>query len=130
MKPTESVKILALAVAAYPGMSIPEGTPEVWHELLSDLDFPDCRAAVLQHARLNSTIVTPADIRRLVAAARSDRASRSLAIDGRLVRQTDPPPEWHEARKQLAARARRPQDSPFAVAMEQLAEALDGSAKP
>lgn len=126
MKPTESVKILALAFAAYPGMSIPEGTPEVWHELLKDVDFATARAAVLEHARNSSAIVTPADIRRISRAITERTRPRVPAIDPAQIRQTVPPPEWYELRKRFRSRP-RPGGS-FSEAMSAMAERLEQTA--
>lgn len=123
MKPTESVQILALAFATYPGMTIPDGTPDVWHELLKDLDFEAARQAVFAHARISSAIITPADIRKQAALLRERTAPR-LAIDPGQIRQTTPPPEWFDLKQKLAARPRKERES-FGSAMAALAAKLD-----
>lgn len=91
MSPDETVKVLATARAAYPGMSMVEGMPQVWHGALGDLRLAECQDAIVAHAKASSQIVTPADIRRLVQAARTDAALRSLpsGADDRV-----PMPDW------------------------------------
>ena len=70
MSPDESVQLLALARAAFPGMSVVEGMPLVWHGSLGDLQLSESVAAVIEHAKVSERIVTVADIRRLVVTAR------------------------------------------------------------
>jgi hypothetical protein len=85
MSPDECIKVLATARAAYPGMSMVEGMPQVWHGALGDLRLEECQRAIIAHTKASSTIVTPADIRKLVQSSRTDAAMRVLpeGRDGR-----------------------------------------------
>lgn len=78
MSPDEVVRLIAVARAAYPGMSVVEGMPQVWHGALGDLQYGECASAVVAHSRESTQIVTVADIRRLVQSTR-----RSLAGEER-----------------------------------------------
>lgn len=67
MTPTETVRLLAIIQAATPAMRMTELTPDVWHQLLSDVPYAVAEAAVYRHTRTSSAYLSPADIRRLVA---------------------------------------------------------------
>lgn len=70
MSPEDSVRVLAVARAAYPGMSLVEGQAALWHGALGDLRADECVAAIVEHAKQSQSIVTVADIRGRVIAAR------------------------------------------------------------
>ncbi len=70
MTPTETTRLLAIARACYPAMTMPAGIDAVWHELLADLDYSEAEAAVLTHAKIETRIVTIADIRTGVSKAK------------------------------------------------------------
>jgi hypothetical protein len=66
MTPEETVQLLAVARAAFPGMTMVEGMPQIWLGALGDLRFEACVAAVVEHAKASDRIVTVANIRDLV----------------------------------------------------------------
>jgi len=60
-------KIFALMILAYPSMS--EMTTEkidIWHELLSDIDFEAAEKAVKEHIKTSRFVPTIAEIREAV----------------------------------------------------------------
>lgn len=74
MRPDEVVQLIAVARAAFPGMSIVEGMPQVWLGALGDLRLDECIAAVVEHAKTSDRIVTVANINELVLKARRSEA--------------------------------------------------------
>lgn len=78
MRIDEAATLVAEARALYPGMSIVPGIADAWNGVLGDLALDDCRDALLKHGKGESRIPVPADIRRLVLAARQDAAMREL----------------------------------------------------
>lgn len=99
MSPDETVRLIAVARAAFPGMSVVEGMPQVWHGALGDLAYSECAAAVVAHSRETNRIVTVADIRQVVQAARiraagEERAQELTARQGRSSQELVPMPDW------------------------------------
>lgn len=74
MSPDEAVKLIAIARAAYPGMSVVEGMGHLWHGGLGDLRFQECATAIVEHSKESTAIVMIADIRRLVNLSRRQAA--------------------------------------------------------
>lgn len=68
MTPTQTVQLVAVIKQIWPSMKIDDHTPDAWHVILDDLAIDDALAAVRRLARTRSGYITPADIRRQVAA--------------------------------------------------------------
>lgn len=117
MSPDETVKLLAVARAAFPGMAVVEGMPLVWHGGLGDLQYAECCKAVVEHTKESSRIITVADIRHLVQAARAKTAGeeRQQEIEARRPSSSQelvPMPDWFRttvAEHRNRARAARKQ---------------------
>lgn len=58
--------------ACCPQQAIDEYTPDAWHELLGDLDFEDCKQAIIEVAK-RQPFVAPAEIRQQVRLIRHRR---------------------------------------------------------
>lgn len=67
MKKTEIVKLLAVINAAFPNMQITEAMVDLWHELLSDIDFNLAKAAVKKILLESPYPPTIAEIRKQAA---------------------------------------------------------------
>jgi hypothetical protein len=74
---TETAALLAVT-ATYDGRTFSEPEVTAWHRALADLPFEDCRDAVIAHYTRETAWLMPAHVRRLVGAARNDRAMRAL----------------------------------------------------
>jgi hypothetical protein len=72
MTAAEAVMLCRFAKACCPQQAIDEYTPDAWHELLSDLRFEDCKAAVVDVVR-DQPFVSPAEIRARIAKVRANR---------------------------------------------------------
>ena len=72
MSAAEAVMLCRFAKACCPQQAIDEYTPDAWHELLSDLRFEDCKAAVIDVAR-DQPFVSPAEIRSRIVKVRTQR---------------------------------------------------------
>ena len=60
-------KIFALMILAYPSMSeITTEKIDIWHELLSDIDFEAAEKAVKEHIKTSRFVPTIAEIREAV----------------------------------------------------------------
>lgn len=99
MSPDECVRLIALARAAYPGMSVVEGMPVIWLGTLGDLRYAECAEAVVEYAKDSAAIVTVADIRRRViqARVRSAGEERTAELESRYPRPAGdlvPMPDW------------------------------------
>lgn len=80
MTPSEATTLARLARAACPQQHFDEYTPDMWFDLLSDLNFEDCRQALARAAR-EKPFVAPAEIRAHVRKLRAERlANADLAI--------------------------------------------------
>ncbi len=77
MNATETAALLAVT-ATYDGRTFSEPEVTAWHRALADLPFEDCRDAVISHYTRETAWLMPAHVRRLVSAARNDRAMRAL----------------------------------------------------
>ena len=62
----DTVELVAMVAALWPGMKLTEGTPDVWHEVLGDLPLGDAQAAVRMLAKTHPGYIGPADIRKAV----------------------------------------------------------------
>lgn len=72
MNPTESLALTRFVRAACPQQKFDEYTPDAWHELLADLQFADCRAAVTALGK-RQPFISPAEIRTEVVRIRAER---------------------------------------------------------
>src|SRR5690349_11552302 len=72
MTAAEAVMLCRFAKACCPQQAIDEYTPDAWHELLSDLRFEDCKAAVVDVVK-EQPFVSPAEIRSRIAKVRANR---------------------------------------------------------
>lgn len=98
MIPTESLALTRFVRAACPQQKLDEFTPDAWHELLADLAFTDCKAAVVELAK-RQPFVSPAEIRAEVRRARNERIRADM---------TDPEYDRDDVAAGLAAiRSRR-----------------------
>lgn len=77
MTPTEAVKLCRIVAAACPQQALDEYTPDTWHDLLGDLEFADCRAAV-GVIGMRQPFVAPSEIRTEVRRIRAERIARSV----------------------------------------------------
>jgi hypothetical protein len=68
----EAVVLLRYVKAACPQQAIDKYTPDAWHDLLGDLPFADCRAAVTAVGR-RQPFIAPCEIRDAVRAIRDQR---------------------------------------------------------
>jgi hypothetical protein len=84
MTPKEAVLLTRYVKACCPQQQIDEYTPDAWHNLLGDLYFADCEAAVTALAKAQP-FVAPCDIR---AEVKRVREARILAAEI-----PPPPPE-------------------------------------
>jgi hypothetical protein len=122
MTPTETVQLLAVARAAFPGMTMLDGMAEVWSGALGDLRFEDCVAAIIEHAKTSDRIVTVANIRDLVIRAERREAGeeRVKEIESWLstgnAQERVPMPDWFrstvEEHRRRARAARGPDWKP------------------
>lgn len=99
MSPDEAVRLIAVARAAFPAMTVVEGMGQVWHGALGDLAYSECQTAIVAHSRENTRIVTVADIRQLVQGARikaagEERALELTARQGHGSQELVPMPDW------------------------------------
>ena len=68
MTDKETAKILQYIVIAYPNFpTLTADTVEIWHEMLSDLDFTAVLRAVKAHVKVSRFIPSIAEIREAVA---------------------------------------------------------------
>lgn len=132
MTPTQAVQLCRLVKACCPQQAFDEFTPDVWCDLLSDIEYGDAEVAVKNLARLKP-FMSPAEIRAEVRKIRNvrlghvneiqppdgfdpdnraayirwRRATVKAVADG----QTGPPPASLPARdmRQLESTFRRPQ---------------------
>ena len=72
MTPREAVMLCRYVKACCPQQQVDEYTPDAWHDLLRDLQFNDCRAAVAAVAS-RQPFVAPAEIRAEVRRIRAER---------------------------------------------------------
>lgn len=77
MNSQEAVVLTRLVAAACPQQAIDEYTPDAWFDLLGDLDFADCRAAVVTVGK-SQAFIAPAEIRAEVRRIRNDRVAHAL----------------------------------------------------
>lgn len=119
MTPEETVQLLAVARAAFPGMTMVEGMPQIWLGALGDLGLQECVAAVVEHAKTSDRIVTVANIRELVTQAQRREAGeeRVREIESWLgsgsSQELVPMPDWFQStveEHRRRARAARGQD--------------------
>lgn len=106
MNLTDTARMLAVITRAYGGMTLQEGQPQLWADLLSDLDVDDAMAGLRVHIQNSERIPTVADIRKQAKAVIRDRINRRPAITAP-VRATDPGPEWAQTRAHLDELAAR-----------------------
>jgi hypothetical protein len=76
MTPIESLRLTRIVIAACPQQKMDEFTPDIWHEMLADLQFEDCRAAVVAVGR-RQPFISPSEIRKEVQSIRDDRIRRA-----------------------------------------------------
>jgi hypothetical protein len=75
MTPAETFILVRAVQGACPQQKIDEYTPDMWHQLLDDIDFKDAQAAVVAVVK-RKDFVSPADIRGEVRRIRTERVSR------------------------------------------------------
>lgn len=78
MTPSETVVLTRYVKACTPQQAIDEYTPDAWHDILGDLEFTDCRVAVVA-IKKRSVFVDPSEIRAEVKRIRRDRLERTIA---------------------------------------------------
>lgn len=74
MTKTETAKILAIIAAAYPNFKLTEATAQVWHTLLSDLDYHEVETAVQVIVSTHTFPPSIAEVRKAVAQLRHPEA--------------------------------------------------------
>ena len=75
MTAAEAVMLCRFAKACCPQQQFDEFTPDAWHELLGDLRFEDCKAAVVAVTK-RQPFCAPAEIRDEVKRLRNDRLNK------------------------------------------------------
>lgn len=70
MRPTDTVRLVALVSQIAPSQTIDEFTPDAWHLVLGHLPFEECREAVIAVAQ-RERYISPADIVQEVKRARA-----------------------------------------------------------
>ena len=75
MTPAEAVMLCRFAKACCPQQAFDEYTPDAWFELLGDLRFDECKAAVVEVTK-RQPFCAPAEIRAQVRRIRYDRVER------------------------------------------------------
>lgn len=83
MTPAESLALVRIVRAACPSQKLDEFTPDVWHGLLEDLRFDDCRAGVMALAK-RQPFLSPAEIRlevRRIRTVRIDANNDTATVD-------------------------------------------------
>ena len=93
MSPAEAVMLCRFAKACCPQQQFDEYTPDAWHELLGDLRFDDCKAAVVAVTQ-RQPFVAPAEIRTEVRRVRYDRVDKFGHIEPPPGLEDDPRAEW------------------------------------
>jgi hypothetical protein len=73
----ETVVLTRLVKATCPQQAIDKYTPDAWHPLLGDLDFEDCRAAMVTIGQ-RQPFMAPAEIRAEVRRIRAERIAHSV----------------------------------------------------
>jgi hypothetical protein len=111
MTPTETVTLTKYVKACCPQQAIDEYTPDVWHDLLGDLELADCRAAVVTVTR-RQPFCAPAEIITEVKRARARQheheRTEALLHPLRLRRaSTDPRPLRSTIREMIEAQWHR-----------------------
>lgn len=76
MNPIESLRLTRVVIAACPQQKMDEFTPDIWHEMLEDLRFEDCREAVVAVGR-RQPFISPSEIRKEVQSLRDERIRRA-----------------------------------------------------
>lgn len=112
MNLAETTRLLAMIRAACPGMTIVEGMPHAWQELLADVHPEDAAEGTMRLLRQSRQIPAPADIRQAVGAIRRERLDR--ADKEGLVPDADPDdvPAYLAALREGRFRAASPADGP------------------
>jgi hypothetical protein len=77
MTPHETLLLTRYVKACCPQQHFDEYTPDAWHDLLADLDAPDCRVAVAEVVK-RQPFVAVAEIRAEVKRIRRDRIEREI----------------------------------------------------
>ena len=72
----ETVVLTRLVAAACPQQAMDKYTPDAWHDLLGDLSFADCRAAISVLGK-RQPFMAPSEIRAEVRKVRDDRLART-----------------------------------------------------
>jgi len=72
MNAAESLVIVRMVSSLCPQQRLDQYTPDIWHEILADLDFPECRTAVIELGK-RQAFVAPSDIRAEVRRIRNGR---------------------------------------------------------
>lgn len=77
MNATQSLALTRFVRAACPQQKLDEYTPDAWHELLADLPFTGCKAAVVELAK-RQPFISPAEIRTEVRRLRIERCRADM----------------------------------------------------
>lgn len=81
MNREETVLLTRYVKGACPQQTIDELTPNAWHDIVGDLTYEDCCAAVARVAR-NQPFVAPAEIRAEVKRIREQRLEGFVYVPG------------------------------------------------
>lgn len=105
MKATEALQLTRYVQACCPAQKIDKYTPDVWHDVLIDVDYADARQAVVAIARTADTrplFIDPRQVLNQVRRARAARLDQAVLTGS----PTDPTAycAWlREARQQIAS---------------------------
>ena len=118
----ETANLLAV-VQTYDQRTIGQTDVLSWHGALGDLDFDDCRDAVVSYYSDSTDRVMPAHVRKRVSAVKHDRAMRAIPGDGD---GRGPMPSWFRTmyEKSLAetrASGKYPKRGPLAAELDRYA---------
>ena len=72
MNATQALVLTRLVRGACPSQKFDEYTPDVWFEMLADLQFDDARQAVIELGK-RQTFISPAEIRARIQSVRDTR---------------------------------------------------------
>lgn len=115
MTPMEAGRLLGL-MAMYDSRTVAPPDVAAWLQVVGDLPYGDCEAAVYAHYRECRERIMPADVRQRVAAVRSERLRRAGNLEELIPEELAARPlEYAAALKNLTETVRDGQPAPRAI---------------
>jgi hypothetical protein len=127
--PSETVMLTRYVKACCPQQAMDDYTPDAWHDLLGDLPFADCRAAVVAVAQVQP-FVAPSEIRAEVKRVRNERIKDAGGVPAPPAELLDNPPAYRAALRAAAtalADGRDPEPVMQAIARQAARPELEAS---